>query len=146
MTFVDSCDTDGGTFHLILSDFVIGSLETFNQTVYECNNIRGILIHILNILNLVNEEGYNLYTINPEYTCTETEYTDRRGCWCKKDRFGDQCEYVTSTECIFHLKAPDFTEPCRLQDYDSAFYSYSNPGYDPCHWVGKLSIHTQKLL
>ena len=79
----------------------------------------------------VNLAGYNNYRTNSEYTCTSTQYINRTGCWCKKDREGDQCENQVSTECTIQITDPDFTKPCRNGSYDSGYYTYSNHGYDP---------------
>jgi hypothetical protein len=37
--------------------------------------------------------------------------------------------------CNVTIVDPDFTKPCYGATDDSAYYSYSIPGYDPCHWV-----------
>ena len=113
----------------------VTSTTPFTHTVYFCNGVR------------VTGEGYAFYQSKPGYTCTSEVFTNRIGCWCRKDAAGKDWGANLEVACKIQIIEPDFTKPCRNKDFDSAFYTYSIPGYDPCHWIDvnqKLTL-TYKL-
>ena len=115
MVTINSWDSDGGT------------LQTFTQNIYYCNNKR------------VTKAGYDIYVKNTDNYWTNTP-TTRTGCWCRKDRKGNTCSEYVEITCNLKVTNPDFTKPWRDKSYDSDFYTYSIPGYDPCHWIDKNQI------
>ena len=112
---VTSCSNTGGT------------LQSFTETIYYWNGYR------------INKAGYDFYSPNTANYCTVSS-TTRSGWWCRKDKQGNTWSENVEIACQIHVTNPDFTKPWRDKSYDSDYYTYSIPGYDPCYWIDKNQV------
>ena len=94
--------------------------------------------------NVVSQEVYLTYNQDVQNTFTSLDISVRAGCWWRAEQGSTECQVKDPISCRVNVYEPDFMNRWKGSESDSAYYTFTNAGFDPCHSVDLDSTVTFK--